>query len=103
MSQGTFFLSKSCCLILENEYHSLAVMVVLEVLSITVTRSVSLMGRKLMFTLLSNCTTMVYSLKKTIHFVKLITFALFMNAIYTYVLSAYLGASGGCSLRSLTF
>ena len=34
---------------------------------------------------------MVYSLKKTIHFLKLITFALFMNAIYTYVLSTYLG------------
>ena len=42
-----------------------------------------------MFTLLSNFTTMVYSLKKTIHFLKLITFALFMNAIH--VLSTYWG------------
>ena len=44
--------SKSCCLILENEYHSLVIVLGLR-LSITVTRSVSPMGRKLMFTLLA--------------------------------------------------
>ena len=47
-----FPLSKSCCLILENEYHSLVIVLGL-LLSITVTRSVSPMGRKLMFTLLA--------------------------------------------------